>query len=244
MIISFAIVGTALGMLVINKIGRRPLLIAPYVLATLSLMQRATPLSGLATAAIGLFVLFTIAEAAGSGLQFVYPNEVFATDLRATGMGLAMSVSRIGAAAGTFLLPMTLARFGSANGLLIAGAISVVGLLVSVRMAPRFCAPRCPRDRSSQERSRQRRDRRLIRGGSPTRRSSVTRTGSAKTARGTTSTSIEYRTCAGVICTGSSTVCRFVGPVASRALSPAASSRGNSRQNSAAFCAGAAQAFA
>ncbi|MDR5798212.1 MFS transporter [Caballeronia sp. LZ008] len=135
-IIAFAIVGTALGMLVINKMGRRPLLIVSYVLATLSLTLLATPLSNMATVAIGLFVLFTVAEAAGLSLQFVYPNEVFPTDLRATGMGLAMSASRIGAAAGTFLLPMTLARFGSANGLLIAGAISVVGLLVSVRMAP------------------------------------------------------------------------------------------------------------
>ena len=81
-------------------------------------------------------MLFTVAEAAGSGLQFVYPNEVFPTDLRATGMGLAMSVSRIGAAAGTFFLPMTIARFGSAHGLLIAAAISACGLLVSIRMAP------------------------------------------------------------------------------------------------------------
>lgn len=135
-IIAFAIVGTALGMSIINRMGRRPLLIISSVLSTLALLLLATPLSGMATAAIGLFVLFTVAEAAGSGLQFVYPNEVFPTDLRATGMGLAMSVSRIGAAAGTFLLPMTLARFGSAHGLLIAGAISIVGLLVSVRMAP------------------------------------------------------------------------------------------------------------
>ncbi len=135
-IIAFAIVGTALGMSIINRMGRRPLLIISSVLSTLSLLLLATPLSGMATAAIGLFVLFTVSEAAGSGLQFVYPNEVFPTDLRATGMGLAMSVSRIGAAAGTFLLPMTLARFGSAHGLLIAGAISVIGLLVSLRMAP------------------------------------------------------------------------------------------------------------
>lgn len=135
-IIAFAIVGTALGMLIINRMGRRPLLIIASVLSTLALLLLATPLSGIATAAISLFILFTLAEAAGSGLQFVYPNEVFPTDLRATGMGLAMSVSRIGAAAGTFLLPMTLARFGSAHGLLIAGAISLIGLVVSLRMAP------------------------------------------------------------------------------------------------------------
>jgi putative MFS transporter len=106
------------------------------VLSTLALLLLATPLSAVAFLAIGFFILFTVSEAAGSALQFVYPNEVFPTDLRATGMGLAMSVSRIGAAAGTFLLPMTITKLGSAYGLLIAGAISAVGLVVSYRMAP------------------------------------------------------------------------------------------------------------
>jgi MFS transporter, putative metabolite transport protein len=135
-IISFAIVGTAIGMFVINKVGRRLLLISAYVLSTLALLLLATPLSAVAFLAIGFFILFTVSEAAGSALQFVYPNEVFPTDLRATGMGLAMSVSRIGAAAGTFLLPMTITKLGSAYGLLIAGATSAVGLVVSYRMAP------------------------------------------------------------------------------------------------------------
>ncbi|WMY10200.1 MFS transporter [Paraburkholderia phenoliruptrix] len=135
-IISFAIVGTAIGMVVVNRVGRRTLCLASFVLATLALFLLATPLSSMAMVAIGLFILFTVAEAAGSGLQFIYPNEIFPTDLRATGMGLAMSASRIGAAAGTFLLPTVLVHFGSATGLLIAGGISLIGLLVSVRMAP------------------------------------------------------------------------------------------------------------
>ncbi|MGF6841126.1 putative MFS transporter [Paraburkholderia youngii] len=135
-IISFAIVGTAIGMFVVNRVGRRTLCLVSFVLATLALFLLATPMSNIATVAIGLFVLFTVAEAAGSGLQFIYPNEIFPTDLRATGMGLAMSASRIGAAAGTFLLPTVLVHFGSATGLLIAGGISLIGLLVSVRMAP------------------------------------------------------------------------------------------------------------
>ncbi|CAB3685813.1 Inner membrane metabolite transport protein YgcS [Paraburkholderia phenoliruptrix] len=135
-IISFAIVGTAIGMVVVNRVGRRTLCLASFVLATLALFLLATPLSSMAMVAIGLFILFTVAEAAGSGLQFIYPNEIFPTDLRATGMGLAMSASRIGAAAGTFLLPTVLVHFGSATGLLIAGGISLIGLLVSARMAP------------------------------------------------------------------------------------------------------------
>lgn len=136
LIISFAIVGTAIGMVVVNRVGRRTLCLASFVLATLALFLLATPMSSIAMVAIGLFILFTVAEAAGSGLQFIYPNEIFPTDLRATGMGLAMSASRIGAAAGTFLLPTVLVHSGSATGLLIAGGISLIGLLVSARMAP------------------------------------------------------------------------------------------------------------
>jgi len=136
LIISFAIVGTAIGMVVVNRVGRRTLCLASFVLATLALFLLATPMSSIAAVAIGLFILFTVAEAAGSGLQFIYPNEIFPTDLRATGMGLAMSASRIGAAAGTFLLPTVLVHSGSATGLLIAGGISLIGLLVSARMAP------------------------------------------------------------------------------------------------------------
>lgn len=135
-IISFAIVGTALGMVIVNKVGRRTLCLVSFVLATLALFLLATPMASVAAIAIGLFILFTMAEAAGSGLQFIYPNEIFPTDLRATGMGLAMSASRIGAAAGTFMLPTVLTRHGSATGLMVAGGISLVGLLVSVRMAP------------------------------------------------------------------------------------------------------------
>jgi putative MFS transporter len=96
----------------------------------------ATSAANLAVAAIGCFVLFTLAEAAGSALQFVYPNEIFPTEIRATGMGLAMSLSRLGSAAATFLMPVTLDSLGRSGGLFIAGAISAIGLIVSYVMAP------------------------------------------------------------------------------------------------------------
>ncbi len=76
-IISFAIIGTTIGMFVVNRVGRRTLCPAPFVfLATLALFLLATPM-GIATVAIGLFILFTVAEAAGSGLQFIYLERDF-----------------------------------------------------------------------------------------------------------------------------------------------------------------------
>ncbi|MCG3017678.1 MFS transporter, partial [Escherichia coli] len=58
------------------------------------------------------------------------------TDLRATGVGLATSISRIGSAAGTFALPLTITSLGATGALLVAGSISAFGLIVSYFMAP------------------------------------------------------------------------------------------------------------
>jgi putative MFS transporter len=135
-ITSFTLVGTALGMFVINATGRRKLLLATYVASTAALFLLATPTSSIMLLTIGFFVMFTVSEAAGSCLQFVYPNEIFPTDLRATGVGLATSISRIGSAAGTFALPMTITSLGATGALLIAGGISAFGLIVSYFLAP------------------------------------------------------------------------------------------------------------
>jgi MFS transporter, putative metabolite transport protein len=135
-ITSFTLVGTALGMFVINATGRRKLLLATYVASTAALFLLATPTSSIMLLTIGFFILFTVSEAAGSCLQFVYPNEIFPTDLRATGVGLATSISRIGSAAGTFALPMTITSLGATGALLIAGGISAFGLIVSYLLAP------------------------------------------------------------------------------------------------------------
>jgi putative MFS transporter len=135
-ITSFTLVGTALGMFVINATGRRKLLLATYVASTAALFLLATPASAVVLLTIGFFIMFTVSEAAGSCLQFVYPNEIFPTDLRATGVGLATSISRIGSAAGTFALPMTITSVGATGALLIAGGISAFGLIVSYFLAP------------------------------------------------------------------------------------------------------------
>jgi putative MFS transporter len=133
---SFAIVGTALGMLVINSLGRRTLLLVSTAVFTVALVSLGANPWAAGGLVVTLFIVFNLAEAAGSALQFVYPNELFPTDLRGTGMGVATAVSRIGSAAGTFLLPLTTDRWGTSTGLFIAAGIGTFGLAVSWRMAP------------------------------------------------------------------------------------------------------------
>jgi len=60
--------------------------------------------------AILMFLASNLAEGTGSTLEYLYPNELFPTDLRATGVGFAVAASRIGSAASTFAFPLLLAR--------------------------------------------------------------------------------------------------------------------------------------
>lgn len=49
---------------------------------------------------------------------------------------MSTSLSRIGAAVGTYLAPISLDSFGIANTMIVAFGISMVGLLVTWIMAP------------------------------------------------------------------------------------------------------------
>ena len=130
------ILGVTAGLFLVNRVGRRPLLIATFVAIFVALFCLAVLPLHLSILIILLFVLFHFSEAAGSALQFLYPSELFPTDLRATGVGFASAMSRIGSAAGTFFLPMLIAGVGNAATLLIGAAITLVGLGVSIALAP------------------------------------------------------------------------------------------------------------
>ncbi|MEO3973467.1 MFS transporter [Streptomyces sp. CAU 1734] len=141
----FLLLGCVTGMAVINKVGRRALLIPPFwvtaaALLVLGLWPRAHP--GVIALCFGVFALF---HAGSSVLQAVYPSEVFPTEIRATGIGFAAAVSRIGAAAGTFLVPLVLQTRGVGAVMLFGCALSVLGALVSVMWAPETGTPDPPK---------------------------------------------------------------------------------------------------
>lgn len=51
-------------------------------------------------------------------------------------MGFATAVSRVGAAAGTFLLPLSIEQIGIGETMIIAAGISLIGGIVSQILAP------------------------------------------------------------------------------------------------------------
>ncbi|MGW4910745.1 MFS transporter [Streptomyces sp. NPDC004270] len=130
-----AVAGVTAGCLVVDRIGRRRLLIPPFwitagCLALVAVWPHSTPVI------VAGFLFFIFLNAASSALTAVYPLEVFPTSLRATGVGFATAMSRVGAAVGTFLLPMGLDRFGVEFVLLIGAGVLALGGLVSQFLAP------------------------------------------------------------------------------------------------------------
>ncbi|MFE3598584.1 MFS transporter [Streptomyces sp. NPDC059142] len=132
----FLLLGCVTGVVVINRVGRRALLIWPFcvtaaALLVLGLWPQAN--QGVIALCFGVFALF---HAGSSVLQAVYPSEVFPTEIRATGIGFAAAVSRIGAAFGTFLVPLGLQAWGVGAVMLLGCAVSAAGAVVSAAWAP------------------------------------------------------------------------------------------------------------
>jgi putative MFS transporter len=136
-ITSLSLVGIVpASLFLVNTIGRRRLLVSTFVLMALSLA-----FIGLAPApapwmAVLAFIVFTLAESAGSALQFVYPTELVPTALRGSAVGFATAMSRVGAAISTFLLPIGYSTIGGQQSMLIACGLVLIGLVVAIAWAP------------------------------------------------------------------------------------------------------------
>ncbi len=130
-----AVLGVTAGCLVVDRIGRRKLLIPPFWITAVCLAVVAVWPTSTAVI-VGGFLFFIFLNAASSALTAVYPLEVFPTSMRTTGVGFAAAMSRVGAAIGTFLLPMGLARFGIEFVLLVGAGVLALGGLVSHFLAP------------------------------------------------------------------------------------------------------------
>ncbi|WP_257982710.1 MFS transporter, partial [Shewanella sp. GutDb-MelDb] len=132
----FFMAGCIPAMYWLNSIGRRPLLIGSFGIMTASLALLGivpNPSIWLIVAAFAVYAFFS----GGPGiLQWLYPNELFPTEIRASAVGAVMSFSRIGTIVSTYALPVYMATYGISSTLLVGAGISLLGLIVSVFMAP------------------------------------------------------------------------------------------------------------
>jgi putative MFS transporter len=133
---TIAVVGAIVGMLTIERIGRRQQLILPFWVMTAALLVVGLWGSAPGGVIVACFAAFAFTNALQGNLTAVYPAEVFPTELRSTGIGFSTAFSRIGAASGTFLLPVGISAIGVGPCMLIAAAICLIGGTVSQLMAP------------------------------------------------------------------------------------------------------------
>ncbi|MCL1138205.1 MFS transporter [Shewanella pneumatophori] len=132
----FFMAGCIPAMYWLNSIGRRPLLIGSFGIMTASLALLGIVPDPSIWLIIGAFATYAFFSGGPGILQWLYPNELFPTEIRASAVGAVMSFSRIGTIISTYALPIFMANYGISPTLLVGAAISLFGLIISVFMAP------------------------------------------------------------------------------------------------------------
>jgi putative MFS transporter len=120
----------------VNVMGRRKLLIWSLFLSGCALLLLGYYASGAAGLILFLFGAYAFLSGGAQVLQWVYPNEIFPTEIRTSVVGLGTSISRIGAIIGTYLVPMAIQSIGIGNVMTVAACITFIGFIVSWRLAP------------------------------------------------------------------------------------------------------------
>lgn len=130
------VIGCIVGTKLIDVLGRRKMLIHSFLWSGLALLLLGAFSDSSEMVVLVFFGAYALLIGGAQVLELVYPNEIFPTELRPYAMGWAVSATRIGAAIGTFLVPMSLETIGIGNSMYVAAAVTLVGLIVSVAWAP------------------------------------------------------------------------------------------------------------
>ena len=131
-----AVVGVAVTMALIDKAGRRVFTVPPQWIVLVIFLILGLWSGAPAAVVFVLFLIFAFLNAVNGVLTSVYPGEVFPTEVRGVGTGFAAAISRLGAAIGTFFLPVGIATIGISPVVLIIAAIVASGAIVSQLWAP------------------------------------------------------------------------------------------------------------
>lgn len=129
-------VGSFAGYFMVDHFGRKPLLFGGFLLAAalLAPMAFVTDLSPLSS--VILFATFALVIVSTGSVSYPYPAELFPTEIRGRGIGLAVAAGKLGSAAVTFLLPVLIASFGIASGLGMIIALLLFGGITGFTWGP------------------------------------------------------------------------------------------------------------
>ncbi|MEJ8777988.1 MFS transporter [Pseudogracilibacillus sp. ICA-222130] len=131
------LIGAFIGMNLVENWGRRPLLITSFAGLTTALVILTINSQPTLTFLVVLFSVAVLFSNMGGGiLNFVYPTELFPTNIRAGASGFATSVSRIGSILGVLVFPNLVAAWGNSAALGFFAFIGFSGLMITIFLAP------------------------------------------------------------------------------------------------------------
>jgi putative MFS transporter len=128
--------GCGLASGLINLIGRRTMIIGSFLFSGLGLLGLGLFPNAPGWIVLTLFGIYALFIGGAQVLEIVYPNELFPTEIRPAAVGFGASLAALSSSAGTWLVPLALELIGIGNTMMAAAAITFLGLLVSVLLAP------------------------------------------------------------------------------------------------------------
>lgn len=132
----FLLLGTMAGAMVVDRISRRAFLLGGFFISAVLLAILSFGAHLPAAVIVGLFAAFACILSGTNNLCFLYPQELFSTQVRATALGFAVAASRIGSAVTTFLFPSIVAIYGGQAAVYLCVAVLAIGGVVCAMWAP------------------------------------------------------------------------------------------------------------
>lgn len=129
-------IGVILGILLFNRISRRAFLISNFLLSGILIGFLAIDKNLNSNIQLTIFCIFAIILSSGLVLDYPYPTELFDIKVRGTGVGTCITISRFGAAAGTFLLPILTNQGGASLSMLICAIVLLAAFIICLIWAP------------------------------------------------------------------------------------------------------------
>ena len=135
-IIGLIVAGSIPALFLVEKWGRRPVAVVPLAIMVIPLAGLWLWSGGPLWFIVACFCVYAFVSGGPSILVWIYPNELFPTEFRATAVGIATSVSRFGAATGTYLLPLSISALGTGTTMLFGAILTAVAFVICLFMAP------------------------------------------------------------------------------------------------------------
>ncbi len=132
----FFLVGSIPAMFWLNSVGRRKLAIVSLGMMAIGLVILGVfPDAPIYVIILG-FGLYAFFSGGPGILQWLWPNELFPTEVRASAVGIAIAFTRFGTIVATYGTPIFLGAFGVGPTMLVAAGLVIFGFILTLLFGP------------------------------------------------------------------------------------------------------------